>query len=227
MDALAECGAVAARTLSQIGQADVVISVVFDDEAARSVTLGSAGFIHAMRPGAIHVAMETISPALSQELHAAHQARGQHYLSAPVFGRPEAAAAGRLSVMCSGPRETYNAVTPILQTAGSTRWVGPDAGQAMLVKLIGNHMILTMGELLSETFTFLSAGGIEGAEAKAALLDSLMPDVFAGYAQRMVDQPDHPRPADSSIGRKDNGLVLAAAEQLGVSLPLAEFIRRR
>ena len=94
----------------------------------------------------------------------------------------------------------------------------------MLVKLIGNHMILTMAELLSETFAFLNAGGISGAETKAALLDRLMPTVLAGYAERMADQPERPRPAGSLIGRKDNALVLDAAKHISVDLPLARLI---
>ena len=90
----------------------------------------------------------------------------------------------------------------------------------------GNHMILTMGELLGETFAFLGAGGVSGAETKAALLDALMPSVFAGYAQRMVEAPGRPGPAASAIGRKDNALALEAARQLGVELPLARFLAR-
>ncbi|MCW6511785.1 NAD(P)-dependent oxidoreductase [Lichenifustis flavocetrariae] len=92
-------GAIVARSLSEIGEADIIISVVFDDDATREVVLGPAGFIHAMPPGLIHVAMETISPALSRELYYSHTARGQHYLAAPVFGRPEAAEAGQLGIM--------------------------------------------------------------------------------------------------------------------------------
>jgi 3-hydroxyisobutyrate dehydrogenase-like beta-hydroxyacid dehydrogenase len=227
MDALVARGGVAARSLSEIGRADVVISVVFDDEGTREVVCGPAGFITVMRPGAVHVAMETISPRLSLELHQAHAERGQRYLAAPVFGRAEAAAKGELAIMCSGSRDAYDAVAPILSTAGHTRWVGPDAAQAMLVKLVGNHMILTMGELLGETFALLRAGGIDGAETKAALLDSLMPSVLARYAQRMVDQPDGRRPANSAIGRKDNDLVRVAAKHLAVELPLADFIGSR
>ena len=217
-------GAIAARSLSEIGDADIVISVVFDDDATREVVLGPAGFIHAMRPGSIHVAMETISSALSRELHDGHAARGQHYLAAPVFGRPEAAEAGQLGIMCSGDRGIYDIVAPVLSVAGTPRWVGPKAEQAMLVKLVGNHMILTMGELLGETFAFLRAGGVSDAETKAALLDRLIPTVLAGYAQRMADQPELPRPAGSPIGRKDNALVLDAAKQMNVDLPLARFI---
>ena len=224
MEALVARGGVSARTLSEIGRTDVVISVVFDDADTREVVLGPFGFIEAMRPGAVHIAMETISPALSYELQEAHSERGQRYLAAPVFGRAEAAAKGALAIMCSGSRDAYDAVSPILSTAGTTRWVGPDAAQAMLVKLIGNHMILTMGELLSESFAFLRAGGIDGAETKAALLDTLMPGIFAGYAQRMVDQPDGLRPAASPIGRKDNDLIRDAAKDMNIELPLADFI---
>ena len=177
-----------------------------------------------MRPGSIHVAMETISPALSRKLHDSHEARGQRYLAAPVFGRPEAAEAGQLGIVCSGSRDVYDIASPILSVAGTPRWVGPQAEQAMLVKLIGNHMILTMGELLGETFKFLGAGGISGTEIKAALLDSLMPTVLAGYAQRMAVQPEMPRPASSRIGRKDNALVLDAARHMNINLPLAQLI---
>ena len=221
---LAARGATAARSLSEVGTADIIISVVFDDDATREVVLGPAGFIHSMRRGSIHVAMETISSGLSRELHDSHAARGQHYLAAPVFGRPEAAEAGRLGIMCSGGRHVYDTVAPVLSVLGTTRWVGPQAEQAMLVKLIGNHMILTMGELLAETFAFLRAGGISGAETKAALLDSLMPTILAGYAQRMADQPDTPRLAGSLIGRKDNMLALAEAKRMSIDLPLADLI---
>ncbi len=124
LDGFVAQGGIAVQTLAEIGKADVVISVVFDDAATRAVAMEPSGFIHAMRPGAIHVAMATISPSLSRELHDAHAERGQRYLAAPVFGRPEAAAKGELAIMCSGADETYRIVKPILATSGTTRWVG-------------------------------------------------------------------------------------------------------
>ena len=226
LDDLVAQGGRAATTLAELGQASVVISVVFDDAATRAVVLGPDGLVAAMAPGTVHVAMETISPALSRELADAHAARGQLYLAAPVFGRPEAAARGELAIMCSGAEEIYRRVAPLLAPAGTTRWVGPEPEQAMLVKLIGNHVILTMGELLGEVFGFLRAGGVDGAETKAALFDQLMPRILAGYVDRMVEQQvPGPRPAASPIGRKDNALALKAARALGLALPLAQFLR--
>ena len=213
-----------AESLARLSAAEVVISVVFDDQAVRDITFGPAGLVETMAPGAIHVAMETISPRLARELFEAHTARGQRFLAAPVFGRPEAAARAELAIMCSGPEETFGAVNSILSAAGHTRWIGQQPEQAMLVKLIGNHMILTMGELLAEVFDFLRAGGVGAEDAKAALMDELMPRVLAGYAQRLTDEPDALRPAATVIGRKDNALVIEAARTLGVDLALARSI---
>jgi 3-hydroxyisobutyrate dehydrogenase-like beta-hydroxyacid dehydrogenase len=177
-----------------------------------------------MTPGAVHVAMETTSPRLVRELHDMHAARGQRFLAAPVFGPPEAAARGELAIMCAGPEETFCAVDAILSAAGETRWIGPEPEQAMLIKLIGNHMILTIGELLAEVFAFLRAGGVGAQDAKSALMDELMPRVFAGYVRRLTDEPDAPRPAGSAIGRKDSALLIDAARDLGVDLALARCI---
>jgi 3-hydroxyisobutyrate dehydrogenase-like beta-hydroxyacid dehydrogenase len=95
-----------------------------------------------------------------------------------------------------------------------------------LVKLIGNHMILTIGELLAEIFAVLRAGGVGAEDAKGALMDELMPRVLAGYVRRLTDEPDAPRPAGTAIGRKDNALVIEAARALGVDLALARCVAR-
>ena len=136
-----------ADSLAGSGAAEVSIPVVFDDAAIREITFGPTGIVQMMFPGATHIAMETISPGLARELHAAHRERGQRFLAAPVSGRLEAAAKAELAIMCSGPEEVFQAVDPIRSVAGTTRWIGPEPEQAMAVKLGGNHMILGMGEL--------------------------------------------------------------------------------
>jgi len=87
-------------------------------------------------------------------------------------------------------------------------------------------MILTLGELLAETFTFLRAGGVDAKDAKAALMDELIPRVFAGYAQRLLEEPGMPRPAGSKIGMKDNALLNEAASTLGIDLVLARCLAK-
>ena len=128
--------------------------------------------------------------------------------------------------MCAGAYEVFRLVDPILSTAGSTRWIGPEPAQAMAVKLAGNHMILGMGELLAEVFRFLHASGVAPSDAKAASTDEMLPRVLAGYAERLSADLDGPRPAASAIGRKDNALLLDAAHGLNVELGLANCLAR-
>ena len=217
-------GGRAADSLAGLAAAEVVISVVFDDAAVREIAFGPAGLVEAMAPGTVHVAMQTVSPQLVRELDEAHRARGQRFLAAPVFGRPEAAARCELAIMCAGPEDVFRLAEPILSTAGKARWIGSKPEQAMAVKLGGNHMILGMGELLGEVFRFLRASGVSPADARTALTDDLLPQVLAGYAASLSANPDGPRPAASAIGRKDNALLVGAARDLGVDVALAHCL---
>ena len=89
-------GGIGANTLSEVGKASIVISIVFDDEGTFEIAFGPGGLAETLSPGATHIAMASISPAMSRALSEAHAARAQHYLAASVFGRPEAAAAADL-----------------------------------------------------------------------------------------------------------------------------------
>jgi 3-hydroxyisobutyrate dehydrogenase-like beta-hydroxyacid dehydrogenase len=216
-------GGIAAGTLPDLAKAPVVFSIVFDDEATREVTLGPNGLVANMKPGAIHVVMASISPTLSRTLAEAHSARGQRYVAASIFGRPEAAAAAELLINCSGDRTAYESMLPILSTMGHARWVGPQPEQAMLLKVMGNTMIIAAVELLREMFAVLRAGGIDESQAKALLVESLFPGpIFSGYAQRYIEQPDQTK--KTPIAAKDNKLCLDAAQRLNVDVPLVRFL---
>ena len=218
-----QAGGVAAATLADLGSVAVAISIVFDDEATREVTLGPNGLVDSLSHGAIHVVMASISPALSRSLQDAHAAKGQRYLAASIFGRPEAAAAAELRINCSGSAAVYEEVKPILDTLGTPRWVGTEPEQAMLVKTIGNSMITTSVELLREMFAFLRAGGIEEAAAKEILIDTLFAgQIFTGYSERYIADPSGARMTE--IARKDRKVCLQAATTLGVDLPLIQFL---
>lgn len=219
-------GGIGARSLSEVGQASIVISIVFDDEGTRETVLGPGGLAETLGPGSVHVAMASISPAMSRTIADAHAARGQRYLAASVFGRPEAAAAAELLINCSGAAEAYAAAKPVLEPLGRTQYVGTEPEQAMLLKTFGNSMIYIVIETLREMFPFLKAGGIPEAEAKRLLIDTLFPgQIFSGYAQRYIDDPDSTRMADNAL--KDRKHCLDAAAQLGVEVPLIQFLSDR
>jgi 3-hydroxyisobutyrate dehydrogenase-like beta-hydroxyacid dehydrogenase len=222
---LAEAGARAAKSLAEMGTAPMVFSIVFDDEATEEVTLGPGGLLETLAPGGLHVAMATISPGLSRKLHESHTAKGQRYLAASMFGRPEAAEAAQIIFNCSGFAEAYEQAAPVLKLLGSARWIGPAPEQAMLVKLIGNNMIYAAVESLREMFDFLSAGGVGMREAKEAIVDRLFPGlIYQGYAERLIEDPVRPKEVHP-IREKDSRVCLEVAQAMGIELPLIRFLR--
>src|SRR5208283_204016 len=106
--------------------ADFAITMMADDHAVSSAVLDSGGVLESLASGAIHISMSTISVALSKQLAAEHRKRGQHFVSAPVFGRPEAAAAAKLFIAAAGDASSLERCQPILDAVGQRTFViGP------------------------------------------------------------------------------------------------------
>jgi 3-hydroxyisobutyrate dehydrogenase-like beta-hydroxyacid dehydrogenase len=216
-------------SLDQVAGSPLVLSMVYDDTAVRSIALAEEGLINLLQPGATHITMETISPTLSREVSDAYAARGLSHLAAPVFGTPGDAAAAALKINCSGPEAIYQSVAPVLATFGTPYWFGPDPQTALMVKIMGNNMIFTIVELLHEAFTFLERGGVDRQTTKEMVIDRLFESpLITDYAKMFVDHPGvMPGFSLSPIPRKDNDLCLDMAEQLGVELALVRLVREK
>ena len=98
-------GAHEAVHLAEACGGSAVISMLANDEAATDITLAKGGIIDYLPKGAIHVSMSTISVELSKRLAQAHAKAGQRYVAAPVFGRPDMAAAAKLFIVAAGDPE--------------------------------------------------------------------------------------------------------------------------
>ena len=221
-----EAGGIAASGMRDLSACPLIISIVFDDEATRNITYGPDGLLDIMAENSLHVVMASITPTLSGELDEAHRARGQRFLAASVFGRPEAAAAARLHINCSGIRQHFEEALPVLELLGTSIWLGEDPRQAMLLKSVGNSMITVAVQLLREAFVVLRAGGIDEVLTKEALIDTLFAcPIYQGYAQLYIDNPDILRMTD--IARKDRTTCLSAAGALGIDMPLVRFLAER
>ena len=109
-------GAIAAATPAEaeLG-ADAVITMLFDDEANEQVLFGPNGLLDALEPGALHISCSTISVALSERLTAEHARRGIDFVAAPVFGRPNVAAEGRLWIVVAGSNAAIQRARPVLE----------------------------------------------------------------------------------------------------------------
>jgi len=159
---LLEKGARAAARVGDACHGEAVITMLADDAALESVVFGDRGVIASLGANAIHVSASTISIDLSERLTTAHANSGQRFVAAPVFGRPEAAAAARLFVVVAGAPEALDVCTPLFEAIGQRTFRVSDKPQAAtLVKLSGNFLIASVIEALSEAMALVAKGGID------------------------------------------------------------------
>jgi 3-hydroxyisobutyrate dehydrogenase-like beta-hydroxyacid dehydrogenase len=220
-----------ARVASSPGEAtanaDTVFTMLTDDAATEAVLFGNKnqpGFLDALKPGAIHVTLSTISVALARRITAAHQERGQHHIGAPVFGRPAIAEAGKLWIVASGADAQLAAVRPLLESVSrGLTIVSPEPWQAHALKLGGNLMITSMNQTLSEAFVFAESQGIDPALFHQAINSALFQSqLYENYGKTILNPPQHPG-ATVSLGIKDTRLAREAAADAGVRMRLADY----
>ncbi|HEY2036245.1 MAG TPA: NAD(P)-dependent oxidoreductase [Steroidobacteraceae bacterium] len=226
---LAERGAQIAASAEEAFRGDVVFSMLSDDQAIRSLLIDS-GVLARASAGAtrIHVNLATISAALGDELAERHRERGIGYVAAPVLGRPDVAAAGKLTVLVAGPRQTVQEVQPLLDgTVGQKVWrCGERASQANVVKLAVNFMLAAAIESMGEAAALTSAYGVEPRELFDFIGQSLFPGpVYQGYGRLIADGRFEPAGFKARLGLKDVRLALAAAEAATTPMPVASLIR--
>lgn len=217
-------GAIAAGTPAEaeLG-ADAVITMLFDDSAHEAVVFGSNGLLDALSPGSLHISCSTISVALSERLTAEHARRGIDFVAAPVFGRPNVAADGRLWIVAAGADTAINRARPILElmSRGITV-VGPEPRMAHAVKLGGNFLISAMTHGLSEAFVFAEGQGIDPAVFFESVNSALFQSPFyAAYANILLHPPEQVG-ATVNLGAKDIRLLREAAAVRNNRLSLAD-----
>jgi len=220
---------VADRVSDAAAEADVFISMVADDRALEVLVFPPCAVLRALPAGAVHVSMSTISVALSRRLADAHAERGQHYVAAPVFGRPDAAAAGTLFVVAAGPEDQIRRCQPIFDAIGQKTFnAGADAPAANVIKLAGNFLITTVIESLAESIALARKHGVDPQVFLNVLTGSLFSaPIYHTYGTILVEQRFDPPGFAMPLGMKDNALVLAAAEAARVPMPMASLVRNQ
>ena len=229
MQALVGAGANAAQNIAEVCAADVVFTMLADDKALEGVVLGPAGILEHLKPGAIHVSCSTVSVALSARLAQAHSQKQQGYIAAPVFGRPEAAAAGKLFMVAAGKQNLIEKVQALFEVLGQRTFIVSDVPEkANLVKLSGNFLIATVIESLGEAMSLVEKGGVDRHQYLELLTSSLFDvPVYKNYGAMIAERQFEPAGFAAHLGQKDVRLVLAAAEDLKVPLPFASILRDR
>jgi 3-hydroxyisobutyrate dehydrogenase-like beta-hydroxyacid dehydrogenase len=228
-EALMSLGAKAAGNVAETCRGDAVITMLANDEAVESVVLGSDGVIANLAPGALHISSSTISVALSERLTDEHARKGQRFVAAPVFGRPDVAAAGRLFVVAGGDTAAVEAAIPLLETIGQRTFVISDTPKAAnLVKLSGNFLGASVIESLGEALALVAKADIDQQQYLEFLTSTLFEaPIYKTYGAMIADGRFTPPGFAAPLGQKDIRLVLAAAEDLRVPMPVASLLRDR
>jgi|KBSSwiStaDraftv2_1062776.scaffolds.fasta_scaffold02766_5 3-hydroxyisobutyrate dehydrogenase-like beta-hydroxyacid dehydrogenase len=219
-------GAEAAARPADVARADFLVSILANDDAVRSVFIDE-GVLDAATPGLIHLNLATVSVALAEEFAAAHRKRNLGYIAAPVFGRPDAAAEGKLNIVVAGDPTAIERAQPILSVIGQKTWpIGDRAERANAVKIAGNFMIASAIETMGEAVALTRAHGINAAD----FLNILTSTLFAApsyklYGGMIAAEKYQPAGFTASLGLKDIRLALAAADAHNVPMPFASALR--
>jgi 3-hydroxyisobutyrate dehydrogenase-like beta-hydroxyacid dehydrogenase len=204
---------------------DAVLTMLADDKAVRSVIIDS-GALASARKGCVHVMMATISLVLVEQLQKLHRAAAIAYVSAPVFGVPEAAARRELNIVAAGDPDAIAKVQPALDALGQKIWqLGADPLRANVAKIAGNLMIALAMEAMGEATALTESYGLSARD----FLDIMTGTLFASpaykrYGGKIADQNYEPG-FKLPLGLKDVSLALEAAKAKHAVLPAAEIVR--
>jgi len=209
--------------------ADVLVTMLADDSALEAVTLEPEGALAALPRGAIHLSMSTVSPSLARRLAERHEAAGQVYVAAPVFGRPEAAEARKLWIVAAGPAQAIERCRPLLDAMGQgVVAAGAEPARANVIKLAGNFLLAAAIEAMGEAFVFARKHGVSAAELLDVVNGRLLRSpIYENYGKLIAEERYEPAGFKLKHGLKDLRLALAAAEAVAAPLPLASLMRDR
>jgi 3-hydroxyisobutyrate dehydrogenase-like beta-hydroxyacid dehydrogenase len=226
---LIDLGARAAETVAEACTGEVVITMLADDSGLRRVALAENGIVDKLRQGATHISMSTVSVELIRDLTQAHQQAGQQFVAAPVFGRPEMAAAAKLFIVVAGAPAAVAICQPLFDAMGQRTFpFGTEPAAASLVKLSGNFMLAATIEALGEALALVSKGGIEPGRFVDLLTSTLFPaPAYRTYGALIAGSQFQPAGFAAPLGHKDVRLLLAVAGSLGVPMPIGSLLNDR
>lgn len=207
----------------------IVVTMLADDAAVESVVTGDGGIAARLGAGGVHISMSTISPATSRRMAACHAEHGSIYVTAPVFGRPDNAAARQLVVCTSGPAAAKERVRPVFEAVGRAIFdYGEDAGAANVAKLTGNFLIAAALESMAEAFAMAERNGVDRVKVAEMLGKTLFAcPVYQRYGEMVAAKRHTPTGFALALGLKDVELVLKTGGDARVPMPVAAVVRDR
>jgi 3-hydroxyisobutyrate dehydrogenase-like beta-hydroxyacid dehydrogenase len=226
---VAKGATLSARAADAAVQGGIVLTMLADDAAVDSVVTGPDGIAARLGAGGIHVSMSTIAPATSHRLASYHAQHGSIYIAAPVFGRPDNAAARQLVVCTAGPAAAKERVRPLLEAMGRAIFdYGEEPKAANVAKLTGNFLIAAALESMAEAYTMAERNGVDRVMVAEMLGKTLFAcPVYQRYGEMVAAKRHTPAGFALTLGLKDVELVLKTGGDARVPMPVAAVLRER
>lgn len=225
---LAENGAIVCESVASLAkQANIIFSIVSDDVALKTIISGSEGLLENSLAGTVHISMSTILPTTAEEMSKLYGEHQQEYIAAPVFGRPEAAAARKLNFVISGG-DGRKKIELLLKDAGALGIYdfGENIKAANTVKLCGNFMIGAALEAMGESIHLAKQSGVDVQQMWNMMTQTLFAaPIYINYGNIILQEKFEPAAFTAKLGLKDMRLVLAHAETVEQLMPLADLLR--
>jgi len=222
-------GARAARELADACHGDAVITMLSDDAAVEAVVFGDNGLLASLGDTTVHVSMSTVSLKLVDRLTESHAKASRRFITAPVFGRPSAAAEAKLFIFAGGEPDVIDSCKPLFEAMGQkTVRAGDDPKDASLVKLSGNFLTASVIEALGEAMALIGKAGIDRHHFLELLTSTIYPGPpFTNFGPLIAERKFTPAGFTVPLAEKDIRLALAAAESLRVPMPLLSLLHNR
>jgi 3-hydroxyisobutyrate dehydrogenase len=215
-------GATVVDAPAQLADREVVFTMVAGPDDFKEVVLGPSGVLSGNGAApAVIVDMTTVSPESSAKVRDEAAQRGVALIAAPVSGNPKVVAAGRVTLVASGPREAFDQVAPLLDLLGAgVTYVG-DGENARLAKICHNLMLGVVAQCMAEITVLAEKGGMSRAAFLDFLNNSVMGSMFTRYKTPAYVNLDFTPTFTPILLRKDFDLGFEAARELDVPMPVA------
>lgn len=222
---LTQSGASIVDSPAELAECDIVFTMVSTSDDLISVTSGAQGLLTAARAPRLLVDCSSVSEEASARVRAAAAKRGTAMLAAPVSGNAKVVEAGQLTIVASGPAESYSMAHPFLERLGTgATYVG--VGElARMVKICHNLLLGVVTQALAEITVLAERAGVPRSALLAFINDSVMGSTFTRYKTPAFVNLDFKPTFTLPLLRKDLDLGLDAAKKLAVSLPLVQHTR--
>jgi 3-hydroxyisobutyrate dehydrogenase-like beta-hydroxyacid dehydrogenase len=204
---------------------DAVITMLADDDAVRAAII-SRDVLRTAPKDLVHIIMSTLSVAFARELEQVHAEAGIAYIAAPVMGRPDVAAAGKLNILAAGDPAAIERARPLFDAIGQRTWLlGVEPHQANVAKLAINFLLASAIEAMAEAAALAERYEIDPAKLMEVITGTLFAaPAYATYGKLIIEGEFKPG-FKLTLGLKDMRLALAAGEAMGVPLPFASVVR--